>query len=374
LSSQGAARRDAAATAQATRRQQFLTQLPAGFEDLDTPEAVEAYLKLQSAQGATLGINEQDVRAMAPPASALQVKAAKKKLKELDGLHGAKLMEMGPQFTYRLPGEPEPVTFDQLLERAGQAKDPNYQAPPPDPAKLETRGLDVQAADALAKGDTATYQRLLRVKKEMGAADDRPPDPTLQAIRNLTLQQAQALKQNGGMNPAQFSQSQALANDYQAQTKNFWTQRSAYEQILAANPSQTSPAGHMALVFGYMKLLDPNSVVRETEYANAQNATGVPDQIRNLYNKVIDGAILTPRQIQDFRNQAKSIYLGSKREAIQKKAIFDQRATAQGLRPEAVTYMLDDPTFTAPKAETTTAAPGAGKNMKVGRFEVTVEP
>jgi hypothetical protein len=40
--------------------------------------------------------------------------------------------------------------------------------------KAETRSLDVQAADALAKGDTETYTRLLKVKKEMGQADDRP--------------------------------------------------------------------------------------------------------------------------------------------------------------------------------------------------------
>ena len=42
------------------------------------------------------------------------------------------------------------------------------------PKPVETRGLDVQAADALAKGDQATYDRLMKVKKEMGQADDRP--------------------------------------------------------------------------------------------------------------------------------------------------------------------------------------------------------
>lgn len=40
--------------------------------------------------------------------------------------------------------------------------------------RQETRSLDVQAASALAAGDTATYNRLLKVKKEMGQADDRP--------------------------------------------------------------------------------------------------------------------------------------------------------------------------------------------------------
>lgn len=38
----------------------------------------------------------------------------------------------------------------------------------------ETRGLDVQANEALKAGDTEAYERLKRVKKEMGQADDRP--------------------------------------------------------------------------------------------------------------------------------------------------------------------------------------------------------
>lgn len=42
------------------------------------------------------------------------------------------------------------------------------------PEAKETRSLDVQAAAALAAGDTETYNRLLKVKKEMGQADDRP--------------------------------------------------------------------------------------------------------------------------------------------------------------------------------------------------------
>lgn len=42
---------------------------------------------------------------------------------------------------------------------------------------VETRGLDVQAAEALARGDMETYNRLKRVKEEMGKADDRPFAP-----------------------------------------------------------------------------------------------------------------------------------------------------------------------------------------------------
>jgi len=39
-------------------------------------------------------------------------------------------------------------------------------------------------------------------------------------------------------------------------------------------------------------MLDPGSVVRESEFATAQNAAGVPDQVRNMYNKVLSGTRL----------------------------------------------------------------------------------
>jgi len=56
---------------------------------------------------------------------------------------------------------------DNTLVASGPAK-------PPPAAHLETRSLDVQAAEALARGDQVTYDRLLKVKKQMGQADDRP--------------------------------------------------------------------------------------------------------------------------------------------------------------------------------------------------------
>jgi hypothetical protein len=67
-------------------------------------------------------------------------------------------------------------------------------------------------------------------------------------------------------------------------------------------------ASDMSLVFGYMKLLDPGSTVREGEYANAQNATGVPGQLINLYNKSIDGQLLNPAQRASFVKEAGNLF------------------------------------------------------------------
>lgn len=61
--------------------------------------------------------------------------------------------------------------------------------------------------------------------------------------------------------------------------------------------SETGRAPHaandMAMVFSYMKLLDPNSSVREGEYANAENAGSIPEKWRNAFNKAKDGQFLS---------------------------------------------------------------------------------
>jgi hypothetical protein len=69
-----------------------------------------------------------------------------------------------------------------------------------------------------------------------------------------------------------------------------------------ANPSA---ANDIALIFGYMKMLDPTSVVREGEFATAQNAGNIPTRIWALYNQMLDsGQRLTDAQRQDFLRSA----------------------------------------------------------------------
>jgi hypothetical protein len=89
--------------------------------------------------------------------------------------------------------------------------------------------------------------------------------------------------------------------------REFRTVAASYRNVLATANNE-SAAGDLSLIFAYMKMLDPNSVVREQEFANAQNAAGVPDQIINLYNRALRGERLNPRQRADFATQARTIY------------------------------------------------------------------
>jgi hypothetical protein len=88
-----------------------------------------------------------------------------------------------------------------------------------------------------------------------------------------------------------------LAKDFDF--KNYKQAQLQYGKI-ETSAARDSAAGDLSLIFAYMKMLDPTSVVRESEQATAENARGVPDSVRNLYNRVFEGEKLAVDQRKDF--------------------------------------------------------------------------
>ena len=72
----------------------------------------------------------------------------------------------------------------------------------------------------------------------------------------------------------------------------------------ALNPSA---ANDIALIFAYMKILDPTSAVREGEFATAANAGSIPQRVWARYNNLVRGERLNPEQRSDFLSSAYSL-------------------------------------------------------------------
>lgn len=109
------------------------------------------------------------------------------------------------------------------------------------------------------------------------------------------------------------SQANTLRSEYNSQSAVNNQRLTAFKIVesTGTNPAPTA-SSDMSLVYSYMRLLDPGSMVKEGEYAMAENARGVPESIRNQYNKLIDGERLTPEQrknmVAEGRNIAKTTY------------------------------------------------------------------
>lgn len=106
-----------------------------------------------------------------------------------------------------------------------------------------------------------------------------------------------------------FDNTLKLRSDFRSEPvyKTFQEIESAYSQINKSLDQKTA-AGDLAASTKLMKLLDPTSVVRESELAMAMNATGKLDQLYNYANKIATGQFLNPTQVKEFRALANEFY------------------------------------------------------------------
>lgn len=126
-----------------------------------------------------------------------------------------------------------------------------------------------------------------------------------------------------------------LRDEYTKANKDYEQALYGYGKVVnaAKNPS---PAGDIALIFGFMKTMDPGSTVREGEFATAQNAGSVPERIVALYNSVLEGTRLTAQQRADFISQAQgqfAVYQQRKQVADQ---FYSGLAERSGVSPQDV--------------------------------------
>jgi hypothetical protein len=132
-----------------------------------------------------------------------------------------------------------------------------------------------------------------------------------------------------------------LADDYRNQGKSFKEVSDAYKQISATlDKATTSPAATLAAATKFMKLLDPGSVVRESELGMALAASGVIDRAMNYHNVLLRGKVLTEQQAKDFKNITGQIYKAAQGQQQSIDANYKRQAQQYGLRPEMIVQDL----------------------------------
>jgi len=140
--------------------------------------------------------------------------------------------------------------------------------------------------------------------------------------------------------PFNFGDEDKLRDDFRSESKEFVKVRDAYGRILSTD---ASAAGDLALIFNYMKILDPGSVVREGEFATAQNSAGVPTRIRAQYNKIISGERLAPETRADFLQQAQNLYQTSADSQSYLESEYETYAEEYGFKPSRIVSKYGTP-------------------------------
>lgn len=138
-----------------------------------------------------------------------------------------------------------------------------------------------------------------------------------------------------------FDNTLKLRGDFRSEPiyKAHQEMQSAYSQI-QQSLNQKSPAGDLAGATKIMKLLDPGSVVRESELGMAMAATGLLDRVQNYAGMVMSGTKLTPTQRADFQRLADALYSESVKQYNGKRSEYQGIADRNGLNVQDV---LGDP-------------------------------
>jgi hypothetical protein len=135
--------------------------------------------------------------------------------------------------------------------------------------------------------------------------------------------------------PELFDVAAKLRSEYNMQAKDFTGVADAYQRIRdsASNPSA---AGDIALLFNYLKVLDPGSTVREGEFETVASSGGLPSRVQSIYNKMVDGMLPTGVRA-DVMNRATTLYKGQE-ERFEKrvKQRYEGLARRYGLDPAEV--------------------------------------
>jgi hypothetical protein len=145
----------------------------------------------------------------------------------------------------------------------------------------------------------------------------------------VTLENIMSLKRSGAANVSVDAGQKGFENKMSAKKtfmsepiyKDFNDMKAAYGQVISAL-DQGSPIGDVAGATKVMKLLDPGSVVRETELGIAMAASGRMDRLKYYFDNWASGNKLTPTQRSDFKALSNELYAAAGQAYNQKRGEY----------------------------------------------------
>lgn len=128
----------------------------------------------------------------------------------------------------------------------------------------------------------------------------------------IRIEEKQARSDEGLTLQQKIAEEARLRGEYTKRTEDLAAAERNF-QVIQTSAADNSGAGDIALVTSFMKMLDPGSVVRETEFATAANAGGMLARLRAISTKIENGQFLSPDQRTDFQRLAEQ-YLKAARD------------------------------------------------------------
>jgi hypothetical protein len=203
-------------------------------------------------------------------------------------------------------------------------------------------------------------------------ADNARADKQLgisQAQLELSRQRATTSARNptdSGMTPGQeFGAIRQLRNDYTRETaaaRTVQQQLALMKSSLQAVKSGSAAAGSQGVLVTFQKILDPTSVVRESEYARSGSGLSLLSQIEGSWDRIVQGGAKVPvHELEKFVTLSEAFAKNQKAFADQSWSQVDAIAKKYNLDPSMITRDVDPGTPGASAAGTVRARDPQGK-------------
>jgi hypothetical protein len=121
---------------------------------------------------------------------------------------------------------------------------------------------------------------------------------------------------------------------------------------LEALAAEGNPQSDQALITKFAKILDPGSVVRETEFAITEKGGGMLTSLQNTLDKARGTGRLQPEQRAQMLQAARSLTSGVGEEYAKKRKEYSDQGALYGARPEAIIGAESTPTTAKPSGQT----------------------
>lgn len=140
-----------------------------------------------------------------------------------------------------------------------------------------------------------------------------------------------------------FQNEQGLRKEFEGlpEVKSYKQAYPAYAAIKDA-ASRSTPQSDINIVYGIAKLYDPNSVVREGEYATVANSPAIPERIKGYAQYIAGGGKLSAETKRQILAEAESRIQSYEAEHNKARASYEGIAKRRGIDPANVFQATGD--------------------------------
>lgn len=159
---------------------------------------------------------------------------------------------------------------------------------------------------------------------------------------------------------APFNRENQLRDEFTRLTGDFRVVQTAYQNIRTAGASQTG-AGDMSMLYSFVKLLDPQSVVRESEFAAAAASGSFGERIQGAVQRILNGERLPDSLRESFLDEARNLFNSQRRNFDRTSETYRDLARRNNLNPENIVLPFGDDDIARGAAQPP-RPPGGGGN------------